>query len=79
MRKTHHALPWFSSMHDKRVIMDSHHTYGNYNLSCAARFANWREALYIADADGANKDDFDDLWTNLEGRSVHILTSILPP
>lgn len=45
----------FSSMHDTRVITDSHCTYGSYNLSCAARFANW-EALYVADTDQADQD-----------------------
>lgn len=59
----------YSSMHDKRVITPEYCTYGSYNLSCAARFAN-REAIAIVDTDASEINNFDRYWDELDNRTL---------
>ena len=69
----------YSSMHDKRVITQQYSTYGSYNLSCAARFAN-REAIALLATDETEIDDFDGLWNQLEHRKLDaVYSDFYPP
>ena len=69
----------YSFMHDKRVITQEYSTYGSYNLSCAARFAN-REAIALLATDETEIDDFDGLWNQLEHRKLDaVYSNFYPP
>jgi hypothetical protein len=59
----------YSSMHDKRIITPKYCTYGSYNLSCAARYAN-REAIVLVSTDDSEIKEFDGLWRQLEHRTL---------
>lgn len=60
----------YSSMYDKRVITTDYCTYGSYNLSCAARFANHEAIAIVATERNREIDDFEALWSQLEHRKI---------
>jgi hypothetical protein len=64
----------YSQLQEKQVLTTTHAVYGSYNLSCAARCANWESIrVFCSPPEASSISHFDRLWNSLEGRELETL------
>lgn len=56
-------------MHDKSIITERYTSFGSYNLTAFGRVGNW-ESLTVVDTEQLHVERFDEMWAELEGRSI---------
>ena len=63
----------YTQMHEKHILTSNHSVYGSYNLSCAARCANWESIRISTTVEEEEIQAFDRHWDALEDRKLQAI------
>lgn len=70
----------YTQMHEKHILTSTHSVYGSYNLSCAARCANWESIRVSTTVEEEEIRAFDRRWDALEDRKLQdVYPGTFPP